>query len=130
MSEQQETFRFDGWAIFEAFGHRKRAGRVRTTEMGGSAFFVVETPGEGDAFVTEVYAASALYALTPVTEEVARLVARSVNPAPITPYELPREWRAAIARAEQEVRERSAAIEAGDGPERSGDGDGWDEVTF
>lgn len=114
MSER-EPFSFDGWAIIEFMGHRKRAGKVKTAEIGGTAVFVVESPTQEEP-VSEVYAASSLYCLTPVTEEVARIAARSVNPQPITAWQLPERWRRAIHESE----ERAFALEA---PANSDDDD-------
>ena len=96
MSEQQETFRFDGWAIIEFMGHRKRAGQVKTADIGGTAVFQVTTQTPDGQPLVEVYAASSLYCLTPVTEDVARNVAGRINPAPISPWDLPTNVREAM----------------------------------
>ena len=96
MSEQQETFRFDGWAIIEFMGHRKRAGQVKTADIGGTAVFQVTTHTPDGQPLVEVYAASSLYCLTPVTEDVARNVAGRINPAPISPWDLPTNVREAM----------------------------------
>lgn len=109
MSEQ-ETFTFDGFAIIEFMGHRKRAGKVSTAEIGGTFVFRVETATPDGEKLTEVYNASSLYCLTPVTEQVATIVARSINPAPITAWDLPAKAREALRRMDEEER----AIEAGE----------------
>lgn len=114
MSEQATSFSFDGFAIIEFMGHRRRAGKVRTAEIGGNAVFIVESTSssaEGGK-MTEVYAASALYAMTPVSEEVATMAARSINPAPLSEYDLPDEWRVAVAKLKTEKQERARAIAA------------------
>lgn len=114
MSEQTTSFSFDGFAIIEFMGHRRRAGKVRTAEIGGNAVFIVESSSssaEGGK-MTEVYAASALYAMTPVSEEVATMAARSINPAPLSEYDLPAEWRTAVTKMKSEQRECARAIAA------------------
>lgn len=96
VSNQQETFRFDGWAIIEFMGHRKRAGQVKTADIGGTAVFQVTTQTPDGQPLVEVYAASSLYCLTPVTEDVARNVAERINPAPISAWDLPTNVREAM----------------------------------
>lgn len=110
------TFQFDGWAVIEFLGHRKRAGKVRTAEIGGTAVFIVETPAEDQesGFVAEVYAASSLYCLTPCSEQVARISARHINPEPISRYDLPDPVRQALAAAEHEEWIKRRAIDAPD----------------
>lgn len=114
MSEHSESFTFDGWADIQFMGHRRLIGKVRTDQIGGTAIFVVETPNDTDGFDTEIYAASALYALRPISEQIARAIAKRINPAPVNPYELPDDWRKAIQSVEQEKRDRARAIEAGE----------------
>lgn len=123
MSER-ETFTFDGWAIIEFMGHRKRAGKVKTAEIGGTAVFVVESPTDEET-VSEVYAASGLYCLTPVSEDVARIAARSINPRQLTAWSLPPSWRKAIHESE----EREFAIDASVREDDRDDVD-FDEVGF
>jgi hypothetical protein len=111
---EQQGFTFDGFAIFEAMGHIKRVGKVRTSDLGGSAVFVVETRDPEGQTVTEIFAASALFRLTPVTEGVVHQIAGSVNPAPIDAWDLPVSVRNALQRIRQEARDRSAALPVGD----------------
>lgn len=105
-------FSFDGWADIQFMGHVRRVGKVRTSEIGGTAIFVVETPAIGGGFDQRIFAASALYSLQPLSEEIARALAGEINPAPVNPYELPNEWRIAIQEAEKTRREQAMAIEA------------------
>jgi hypothetical protein len=81
---------FSGWAILELLGHRRLGGLVKTTSLGGAPTFRIDIPGDdGESTSTQYYAASALYALTPVTEEVARLVAKRNRPEPVRYWEMP-----------------------------------------
>lgn len=116
MSEQSTTFTFDGFAIFEAMGHIKRVGKVRTSDLGGNAVFVVETSDPAGQAVTEIFAASALFRLTPITEAVAEQTSRSVNPSPVSPYDLPERVQRALRVLAQEDRQKAASIEAGEEP--------------
>lgn len=73
------------WAIVELFGHQKIAGEVSEEALAGGSFLRVDVPAEGDyvAF-TRFYGASAVYSITPVSEEVARLACRQIAPKPMT----------------------------------------------
>lgn len=83
---------FDHWAVVELFGHQRIAGRVREELLAGRAFLRVDVPavvdpaaGGAEGF-TRYYGASAIYSLTPTTEEVARLAAAQVRAAPVSVY--------------------------------------------
>lgn len=83
-----ETFK--GWAILELMGHRRLAGYVTEEEIAGAGMIRIDVPGEdGEMVATQYYSPSALYCLSPVTEELARAVARNNQPTPVTRYELP-----------------------------------------
>lgn len=132
MSERNEPFTFDGFAIIEFMGHRKRAGKVRTADLGGTSVFVVETSTPDGQQVVETYNASSLYCLTPVTEAVVAIVAKSINPAPIAAWDLPDRVQRALREVERQDREKAAAIEAGeeehhDDRERERSEAAWDQ---
>lgn len=82
-----EDAAFEGWAILELMGHRKRIGRVREVEMAGGKLLRIDIPTEaGD--VTEFYGCSSIYALRPVSEEIARDAAKQYgDPRPVKPVE-------------------------------------------
>jgi hypothetical protein len=89
---------FEGWAILELMGHRKLAGLLSEQTIGGAAFIRIDAPiapgttitdGTGAWAVTQFYAPSAVYCITPTTEELARKVAAGAQPTPVTRYELP-----------------------------------------
>jgi hypothetical protein len=132
MSEQ-DKFTYDGYAIFEAMGHIKRVGKVRTSELGGNAVFIVETSDPEGQAITEIFAASALFRLTPITEVVSGQMARSVNPSPIAPYDLPNRVQRALRVLAEEDRQQAAAIDAGEERPRSRfdrDEDDYEDVEF
>jgi hypothetical protein len=81
---------YEGWAVIELMGRRKLGGYVRDVELFGVPVIRVDVPevGGGTA-ATQYYAPSALYALTPTTEEIARGLAERNRPEPVTVWELP-----------------------------------------
>lgn len=80
---------WEGWALVELMGHRKRAGYVTQEEVAGVAMVRIDSPGPNDAKLTAYYSPASLYSLTPVSEEVARGFAAGNTPAPVSRYELP-----------------------------------------
>lgn len=80
---------FREWAILELMGHRKLAGLVTEQELGGAKLIRIDVPGEDGVIATQFYGGGAIYCLTPVTEELARRVAKGNQPAPVTRWELP-----------------------------------------
>lgn len=79
---------FAEWAILELMGHRRLAGYVTEQQIGGSGFLRIDIPGDGSE-TTQFYAPSAVYAITPTSEETARKVAALGRPAPVQRWELP-----------------------------------------
>lgn len=82
---------YDGWGILELMGHRRLGGIVTEVEVAGAAMIRIDVPGEGEegTYATQLYSPSALYCLTPTTEEAARAVARHNRPQPVQRWELP-----------------------------------------
>ena len=70
-AEPQEAFA--DWAILELMGHRRMAGFVTETTLAGAGVLRIDVPAVGEEpAATQYYAPSALYALTPATEEAVR----------------------------------------------------------
>lgn len=90
MSEEERIVSaptFDSWAIVELMGHRVRAGRAQEVELAGGKMLRVDIPTEGGD-VTEFYSTSAIYALRPCTEEIARQHCEGYNdPRPVRPVD-------------------------------------------
>lgn len=81
---------FEGWMLVELLGRRKFAGLVREVEIAGAGLLRIDVPaGAGPALTTFVPVAS-LYAITPITEALAREYAVHNSYQPITAWELPR----------------------------------------
>lgn len=88
---------FDCWAIVDLMGHLKMAGRVTEIELGGGKLLRIDVPEtEKNAAFTRFFGVSAIYSLTPVTEDVAREISKTVRAEPITQWDIPDEWKAKI----------------------------------
>ena len=84
----EETF--EGWCIVELFGHQQIAGLVQEQAIGGASFVRVDVPAvEGGEAFTKLYGAGAIYAITPTTEEIARIAAARLRIRPVSPYVVP-----------------------------------------
>ncbi|KEQ31235.1 hypothetical protein N180_03020 [Pedobacter antarcticus 4BY] len=84
-----ENEKFDLWCLVELFGHSKIAGKCTEQNIAGSNMLRVDVPetSKSGAF-TKYYGAGAIYAINPVTEEVARTFADSLNVAPVNPWDV------------------------------------------
>lgn len=80
---------FEGWVILELMGHRRLAGYLCEATIAGGSFVRIDVPASLDKTVTQFYSPSAIYCITPTTEETARAVARGAQPAPVQRWELP-----------------------------------------
>jgi len=79
---------FDQHCILELFGHQRIAGKVSEAAVFGGTLVRVDVPKttKRDAF-TKFYGLSAVYAVTPVSEEIAQAMAESLDEKPVE------EWR-------------------------------------
>lgn len=86
MTDQQQKA-FDQWCIVELFGRQVIAGRVTEQVIGGCSFVRVDVPEIEDrpAF-TRFYGQGAIYAMTPVSEEAARIALKRFQPEPVNVY--------------------------------------------
>lgn len=87
----------DTWAIVEMFGHKQLAGKVSEHVIGSAALIRIDVPetgqqnGAGETVTkpayTKLVGPSAIYAITPCTEAVARAAAERLerwnNPIPV-----------------------------------------------
>lgn len=87
LTATDEDASFSGWAIVELMGHRKLAGHVSEVTIAGAAMLRLDVPS--DPPVTQFYGGSAIYCITPTTEELARKVAAASRPTPVHAYGLP-----------------------------------------
>jgi hypothetical protein len=89
MTDEHDTTTFEGWAILELMGHRRLIGRLSTATIAGASFLRIDIPQQDGAQTTQFYSPSAVYAITPTTEELARRAAHLNTIAPISRFELP-----------------------------------------
>lgn len=90
-SDSSKDVKFDHWCIVELMGHQRIAGRVTEQNVFGTALMRVDVPEvDGHPGFTKFYGASAIYAVTPVDERVARAVASSLDTRPIETWRLQR----------------------------------------
>lgn len=101
MSEKDNTFA--EWVILELMGHRRLAGYLTEQDIAGKGFLRLEIPGDNGA--TQFYNPTAVYAITPTTEEIARRV--QGDPAPVRYWEL--EPAASLSSQEAAEEQRAAA---------------------
>jgi len=78
---------FELWAILELMGHRRLAGKVTDANIGGGAFLRIDISAK-EGMITQYYAPGSVYCITPTTEEMARLAAAEMEPAPISKWEV------------------------------------------
>lgn len=87
MTNEAKTPRDFGWVLLELMGHRQRIGLAREEEIAGGLMLRIDVPTEGDRYATEYYGASSIYALRPVSEDVARDHYAARDPRPTRPLE-------------------------------------------
>ena len=106
---KEETAKFEEWALLELFGHQRLAGLVTEIQLGGASFVRVDVPGDtkkSPAKLTRMYNPSAIYSITPVTEETARMLAKNISGEPVTRWDV----QEMVAQAKKAL--RPAAVDA------------------
>jgi hypothetical protein len=89
-TEQESGF----WALVELFGHQQIAGFVSSQTIGGEAFIRVDVPRtEKQENWSKLFGKGAIYAITPMAEDLVKQKASSLEVAPLTAWDLPEEWR-------------------------------------
>lgn len=98
------TERFEEWAIVELFGHQRIAGRVSEQTVGGCAFVRVDVPAlDNSQGLTKLYGQGAIYAMTIVDEQTARLAARACMAAPMDRWSVEQAMKALTPPTEREA---------------------------
>jgi hypothetical protein len=85
MTEEKRDF----WGVLELMGHVKLGGRITEEEIFGTVMGRIDIPGPGDTMTTQYFSGSAIYRLTPTSEEIARRVATSHQPQPVHIWQPP-----------------------------------------
>lgn len=84
---QQEKFEL--WGIVELLGHQRIAGKLTEQNVAGTNLLRVDVPEtKSNPSFTRLISNSALYAINPTTEEVARLYAENLNCQPIDSWDI------------------------------------------
>lgn len=87
MAETTQTL--DIWGIVELFGHSKIAGKLTEQNIAGTNMLRVDVPEtEKQPAFTKFYGSAAIYAINPVTEEVAKAKAHQLSVAPIDAWDI------------------------------------------
>lgn len=103
----------DVWAIVELMGHVKLAGKLTEVERFGVKMGRLDLPQREEGcpdcqlegktcgscqrrFVTQLFGGQSVYRITIVSEEVARHVNRSTSPAPVLPWDFPKQLAAPV----------------------------------
>lgn len=98
---------YEGWAVVELFGHVRLAGKISGADQYGVKMLRVDVPEvDGRPRFTSYKGGSALYAVTPCSEEVGIAIIRQERPAPPIPYAL---QQRALAAAPPDAEEIKAA---------------------
>lgn len=84
-----EEQKFDIWGLIELMGRQRIAGKCTEQVVAGSGFLRVDVPetDRNPAF-TRFISPNSIYAINPITEDVARQYAESLNVKPIDSWDL------------------------------------------
>lgn len=92
--EKDTKTTFEGWAVVELFGHNQIAGYVTDTPQFGTSMMRVDVPEVGDnPGYTKFFGGGAIYALTPTTEEIARIAVQRLDVRPVSEWTVPNSLR-------------------------------------
>ena len=87
--ETADTTPAASWAVVELMGHRKLAGLVSEEIRFGVPMCRIDVPANGEiAAFTQLYGGASIYAMTPVSEQVARGVAAKLQMRPVEIWDL------------------------------------------
>ena len=89
-TNMSEETKFDQWAIVDVMGHQRFIGRVSEQVVAGQGFIRVDVPKtNGSPAWTKLLGASSIYAITPVSEEIALATPKRSRARPVEAYHLP-----------------------------------------
>lgn len=76
-----------GWVLLELMGHRQRIGLAREEEVAGGLMLRIDVQTDEGDYATEYYGASSIYALRPISKDVANEHYAHRDPRPPRPLE-------------------------------------------
>ena len=80
--------KFDQWAIVELMGHQKVAGKCTEETIAGANLLRVDIPETtAQQAFTKFFGPSAIYTITPVDEQTARVAADEMQQAPVSVWQ-------------------------------------------
>ena len=88
MTVETQT-KFEEWAIVDVMGHQRYVGKVTEQVIAGCGFVRVDIPEtETTQAWTKLVGTGSIYAITPVSEDIARSMAANSQREPVQAYEL------------------------------------------
>lgn len=90
MNSELQELKFEEWAIVDVMGHQRYVGRVSEETIAGTGFVRIDIPSTGPEHPewTKLIGPSSIYAITPVSEEIARQLCDNNPKRPVQAYEL------------------------------------------
>ena len=81
--------KFETWAIVELLGHQKIAGQVSEQPLAGTNMLRIDVPEtKSNPAFTRLVGGSAIYAINPCSEDVAKYVAENLMVKPIEAWDI------------------------------------------
>jgi hypothetical protein len=78
------------WALVEMMGHQKMVGLVRETKLAGAGFLQVDSLDENGKLAFSRYLSpGAIYAINPISKELAEALAKTHQPVPVHEFDVP-----------------------------------------
>lgn len=106
-----QTEKFEQWCLVELMGRQRIAGMVSERVIAGTGFLQVDVPEtKANPKFTRLIHPNSLYAINPITEEVARAYAENLQVKPIDSWDI----GAFMKKAEERRLELQAAQDADD----------------
>lgn len=85
-TNQEAQFR--EWANVELFGHQRVIGLVTEAQIAGAKFLRIEALNKAGETSTRFYGPTAIYCITPCTEQIARGLATNYGEDPIRRFDI------------------------------------------
>jgi len=84
-----QTESFSSWAMIELFGHNRLVGKCTEQSIAGTNFLRVDVPEtKRNPSFTRFLNHSAIYAINPMTEEMAKALAEGIGAQPVEPWDV------------------------------------------